>query len=226
VQKDSIVFAFVRRHLDPIDSLTEVLFGLIMVLTVTLGAGLIAGGEAPLVGTELLAAAVGCNLAWGVIDAVFYVMGSLFARRETARLVRAIREAPDGDAALGLVRGAFQPRVGAHGRAEDREALYRALQGVAARTETTGTGITAEDLRGGLAVFLLVAATAVPAAIPFLVIADPMLALRVSNMSLVALLFVVGFRWSRRSGGGGWRSGFVMMFLGLALTAIAIALGG
>lgn len=220
------MFAFVRRHLDPIDGLTEILFGLIMVLAVTLGAGLVAGREAPLVGADLVSAAVGCNLAWGVIDGVFYVMGSLFARRETARLIQAVRHAPDGEAALRLVRDAYSPRIGAHGRAEEREALYRALGAVAARTEAVGTGITAEDLRGGLAVFLLVAATSIPAAIPFLLIADPVVALRVSNVSLVALLFFVGFRWSRRSGGSGWRSGFVMMALGLALTAVAIALGG
>ena len=49
----------------------------------------------------------------------------------------------------------------------------------------------------GLAVFLLVVAPALPAALPFFVIADPQQALRASNALLVVLLFVIGWRWGR-----------------------------
>jgi hypothetical protein len=62
--------SFVGR-LDPDESLGEILAGLIMVLTFTLAAGVISRGGQDGVRT-LLFAAVGCNLAWGIIDAVFY----------------------------------------------------------------------------------------------------------------------------------------------------------
>src|SRR4051794_1447908 len=63
---------FVARYLDPASRLGEVLFGLIMVLSMTLTAEIAAGGHAP--ARELIFAAVGCNIAWGLIDAFMYLM--------------------------------------------------------------------------------------------------------------------------------------------------------
>ena len=55
------------RQLDPIERSSEVLFGLIMVLTFT-GSLRITGADRDSVRT-MLVAALGCNLAWGMIDA-------------------------------------------------------------------------------------------------------------------------------------------------------------
>jgi VIT1/CCC1 family predicted Fe2+/Mn2+ transporter len=86
--------------------------------------------------------------------------------------------------------------------------------------------VTADDLRGTFAVFLLVVGAALPAALPFLLIVDPLLALRVSNPVLVALLFIVGFHWARYIGGNGWRTGLATVLFGLVLVGVAIASGG
>jgi hypothetical protein len=90
---------FWRRHLEPVESLGEILFGLIMVLTFTLGASLAGGHE-----RGLILAALGCNVAWGVIDGVLFVLSSRFERRRRDRLIRAVRQAPDADAALAAIR--------------------------------------------------------------------------------------------------------------------------
>jgi hypothetical protein len=65
--RSSPIQSFVNRYLDPTDSLSEVLFGPIMALTFTLGAGLIVkeGREAT---TQLLLGILGCNVAWGLVD--------------------------------------------------------------------------------------------------------------------------------------------------------------
>src|SRR5262245_50154961 len=55
------------RVLDPMDRISEVLFGLIMVLTYTSTLGVVTGDRAPV--REMLIGALGCNLAWGIIDA-------------------------------------------------------------------------------------------------------------------------------------------------------------
>ena len=60
---------FLKRHLDPASRMGEIMFGLIMVLTTTLTAGL-AAESGPAGVRQLLHAAVGCNIAWGIIDAV------------------------------------------------------------------------------------------------------------------------------------------------------------
>ena len=105
-------FPYLNRHLDPAESLAEVLFGLIMVLTCTLGASLIAGIDRDTLRT-MLVAALGCNVAWGVIDAALHIMGIAFARSRNSRLMQAVRSAPDAAAGLALwVRQAMEPRVG------------------------------------------------------------------------------------------------------------------
>src|SRR5262245_55144232 len=61
--------------LDPIDRVSEILFGLIMVLTFTGSLSVAESGRAEI--REMFVGAVGCNLAWGLIDAIFYLMGCL-----------------------------------------------------------------------------------------------------------------------------------------------------
>ena len=74
-----------------------------MVLTFPLAAGVATRGAQDGV-RPLLLAAVGCNLAWGIIDAVFYVMTNAFVRRRRARLFCAVSAAASEDAALATIR--------------------------------------------------------------------------------------------------------------------------
>ncbi len=196
-----------------------------MVLTCTLGASVIAGLDRDSL-RSLFIAALGCNVAWGVIDAALYVMGRIFVRTQNARLMQAIRSASDDASGLGIVRQALEPRFGSFGWNEDREQFYRSLRAMVVHSEARHNLVTADDLRSAAVVFVLVVATALPPAVPFLLIADPLVALRVSNIVLVALLFVVGFCWARAIGGSGWRTGLVMMLSGVLLVGIAIAFGG
>ncbi len=62
-----------RRVLAPNERVAEVLFGLIMVLTFT-GSLSIAEADRADVRTMLLGA-LGCNIAWGLIDWILYLMG-------------------------------------------------------------------------------------------------------------------------------------------------------
>ena len=72
--------AVLHRYLDPSTSLAEILFGLIMTLTFTLGAGLLIEDEGHAGARELLIAVIGCNVAWGIIDGALYLVGQLFDR--------------------------------------------------------------------------------------------------------------------------------------------------
>src|SRR5262245_66293704 len=58
--------------LDPMERLSEVLFGLIMVLTYTGTLGVVTADRMQI--NTMLIGAVGCNLAWGIIDAGMYLM--------------------------------------------------------------------------------------------------------------------------------------------------------
>ena len=70
--------SLVHRYVDPATSLGEILFGLIMTLTFTLGAGIIIEDEGREGARQLLIAVIGCNIAWGVIDGALYLVNQLF----------------------------------------------------------------------------------------------------------------------------------------------------
>src|SRR4030095_9160134 len=99
---------FVQRHLDPASRMGEILFGLIMVLSVTLTAGLtVSEGREGV--RQLLVAALGCNIAWGIIDGIMYVMNCMAERSVRGRLVRPIQGASDPKCALAITRNTAEP---------------------------------------------------------------------------------------------------------------------
>ena len=79
--------------LDPIDRISEVLFGLFMVLTFTGTLSVVDSGRDEV--RDMLVAAIGCNIAWGFVDGVMYVLRNLVARSRKATLMRAVREAAE-----------------------------------------------------------------------------------------------------------------------------------
>ena len=65
-----------------------------------------------------------------------------------------------------------------------------------------------------------------PVTIPFLVMRDPVPALRVSNAIAVVLLFGAGYAFGRLTGRHPAGMGSAMVVLGSILVGITIALGG
>jgi hypothetical protein len=212
-------------HLDPGDRLGEVLFGLIMVLTFTLGAGIGLAGNRDAT-RELLIAALGCNAAWGIIDAALHLIGRVSERGRLYRLLRAIQATPNDGHALALVSQELDERIPSMVRPEIRAALDREVLERVRETKAEPNRLTRADLWAGLAVFWLVFLTALPAVVPFLLFRDARLALRASNAVLIGLLFYVGWRWGAYTGASPSRTGLFMVSLGVALVVVAIALGG
>jgi len=218
--------AVLHRYLDPSTSLAEILFGLIMTLTFTLGAGLIIEDEGRAGARELLIAVIGCNVAWGIIDAALYLVGQLFDRGRLQRLGLAIRRTHHRSDAITLVGEELNPLLGGLLSPRETEALYeRIVDNISRKTEKKNS-ITRDDWLGALISFFLVVITSLPAAIPFLLIDDARLALRISNAVLVALLFFTGYWWARYTVSKPWIAGVAFLLIGTALVVAAIALGG
>lgn len=218
--------SLLHRYLDPVSSLGEVLFGLIMTLTFTLGAGLLIEDEGRAGARELLIAVIGCNIAWGIIDGALYMVGELFHRGRLRRIGEGVRRSPDERAAIALVSSELDELL-AHVTSEpEREALYRKfVQHVRSRPRVAMT-LKKADVLGALWSFCLVVLASVPVAVPFLLLDEARVALRVSNAVLLAMLFVVGYWWARFTLGKPWLVGCVFLLGGLALVVVAMALGG
>lgn len=211
-----------RRVLEPIERISEVLFGLIMVLTFTCSLSVAEVGRDDV--RTMLVAALGCNLAWGIIDAVFYLMGSLAEKGRGLTLYREIRRAEDPAVAGRLVAGALPPVVAAVLGSAEVDTIRRRLVGLP--EPPARARLDRDDGLGALAVFLWVFVSTFPVAIPFLLLDDAARALRLSNAVAVILLFATGYVFGRVAGRSPWGAGLVMVVLGVAMVALTIALGG
>lgn len=219
------LFRRLHRHLDPGDTLAELIFGLLMVLTFTLGARLLGPGE-PTDGRELLVAAIGCNIAWGIIDGFLYVLGQVFERLRVRSVLESLRVAGDESTAVATLQGELDDDLVGLGDASQRDRFYASIALAARAGPAAKVRVLAEDLRGAVRVFFLVVFTAVPAALPFVLWDNAHLALRISNALLLACLFIVGFFWGRHVGARPLFAGTLIMSIGVVLVLIAIPLGG
>ncbi len=210
-----------RRILEPAERFAEIVFGLVMVLTFT-GTLRVAGSGREQV-REMLLAALSCNVAWGIVDGVMFVVMSAVERARRVALLRGIRAAGP-EAARAIVRGALPPVLAAG--IEDVEA-DRIVARVRARVDVSRrAAVTARDLGGAVACFLLTVAATFPPTVPFLALANVHAAVHVSNAVAVASLFLAGCGLGNATGVRPWRLGLVMVLVGGALVGITNALGG
>jgi hypothetical protein len=203
------------------ERLSEIIFGLIMVLTFTCSFSAATSGRAEV--REMLIGAIGCNLAWGVIDALMYLMSSLGMRGHGLLSLQRLRR---GGAAEGraVLAGALPPLVASNMREEELESIrlrLAALPEPAKRARLEG-----EDWKGALAVFLLVFLSTLPVILPFDVIRDARAALRLSNAMALFLLLLSGYKLGRYSGRSPWGTALSMAGIGIVVVAGTIALGG
>lgn len=215
--------AFIQRHLDPGRRLNEVLFGLIMALGIT---GAVRFGLEQANNRELLIAVLGCNIAWGVVDGVMYVMVMLFERGRKTRIVNAVFSAPTDDVALQRIHEELGPRLESLTTPDERAQLYRWVLDLARQSQREQPRILRTDILGGIAIGLLILVATLPVAVPFLLFSNVTIAVRVSNLVTLVMLFGIGWWWGRTVGANPLRIGAGVAGIGLTMVLITIALGG
>jgi hypothetical protein len=210
----------IPRVLDPIDRISEILFGLIMVLTSTSTLSVISAGK-PEIQTMILGA-LGCNLAWGIIDGGLYVLGSLDERGRGLLTLQAIRNAKPAEAWRMIAEALPRPLASLPNT--NLEQLRQEL--VRQPKPPERPGLNGQDALGALGVCLLVFCSTFPPVLPFLFLDDVQTALRISNVIAIAMLFGCGFYYGRGTGLHPWATGLVMVAVGTALVGVAVLLGG
>jgi VIT1/CCC1 family predicted Fe2+/Mn2+ transporter len=193
-----------------------------MVLTFTSSISIAEGSAADT--RTLLAGAIGCNLAWGIVDAAMYLMANLSARARGLATVRAIRGGCGDEVGNVLLLDALPPVVASVLTPVDIETMRQRLAGLPEPSRLVP--LNRADYRGAAAVFLLVFFSTFPIVIPFLVIQNVAVALRASNAVAIIMMFAAGWSLGRYSGRSGWRAGLAMVALGIVLVGITVALGG
>ena len=213
---------FSKRVLDPHERISEVLFGLIMVLTFT---GSISVAETNRENVRgVLIAALGCNLAWGIIDAVLYLLGCLAEKGRNATALKAVRASRDSRQAHQFIGAALPPLIASVLQHAEMETIRQRLLQL---PEPHGSArLSGRDWLGALGVFLLVFFATLPVALPFVIIRHHAWAMRASNAIAIMLLFLAGAAYGWCIGRSPWIIGIVMVVLGALLVGITMALGG
>jgi hypothetical protein len=211
-----------KRVLEPIDRISEVLFGLIMVLTFTGSLSVATAGRSEV--RTMLIGALGCNLAWGIIDGVLYMMGSLAEKGRNLFTYRAVRKATDPKEAQRRIADALPSVVASVLEPVELEALHQRLKQLPEPPERAHLG--KDDWLGAIGVFLLVFLSTFPVVIPFIFMRNAGPALRVSNAVAIVMLFLTGYAFGHLTGRRPWLAGILMVILGLVLVGVTVALGG
>lgn len=208
--------------LNPVDRIAEVLFGLIMVLTFT-GAISASNTEREEV-RELLWAALGCNVAWGLVDAIMYLMNIAVERGHALTVIKKIKATDSDDKSGEILKDEIQPAISGLMTQKELNELSARIKQIPEPSKLNLITIT--DLFAGLQIFLLVFLCTFPVALPFAFIDDLALAMRVSNGVALLLLFIGGFLLAGYAGFRRFLTAFLYTMIGVALVALTMALGG
>ncbi|HXX86015.1 MAG TPA: hypothetical protein VEN29_18805 [Casimicrobiaceae bacterium] len=210
-----------ERLLDPINRVSEIMFGLIMAVTIVGSLSIATAGKSEV--RTVLLAALGCNLAWGLVDAVMYLVRTLTERTRNVALTKRVIGAADTDTAHRFIREALPPHVDAITGPAELEGMRRRLLD----PPRSGNGLEGEDYLAAAGIFLLVVAATFPVVVPFLLTSDTALAMNSSRVITLAMLYAAGFTLGRYAGHAQpVRTGLAMLLLGAALITAVVALGG
>jgi VIT1/CCC1 family predicted Fe2+/Mn2+ transporter len=207
--------------LNPVDRVSEMIFGLFMALTFVGVVSMASAGREEI--RTMLITALGCNLAWGMVDAVMYLVRTIADRGRLVTLTRSIREA-DAEVGRRMLQDALSTPVAKLITTTEIEAMrgrLLALTDVPARPR-----LQRDDFLAAFGVFLIVVASTFPVALPFIFIKDAGTALFVSRAIALGMLFLGGLALGRYAGYGSWKTGVMMAGLGSVVVAAVIALGG
>jgi hypothetical protein len=206
--------------LSPFERASESVFGILMAISVTAAFEITVGKDVDT--RELMIAALGCNLAWGLIDAVMYLLQQQFDRYRQHRIVVQLHAAGSEDEFRRVVRDASPPLL-AEALTPDAFARIRELT---SRASEKPSFWPARELAVAGLICLIVFASTFPLVVPFMLMQDPWLAMRASHAVAAVMLFWLGWGLGRWSGASPLASGVVFATVGVVLAVSCIALGG
>jgi hypothetical protein len=210
-----------KRLLDTMERISEVLFGLIMVLTITCSFSVAGAGKTEV--RQMLIGALGCNVAWGIIDALMYWMACFSERGRGILALRALQAAGDPTKAHAIIARAMPPLLASVVSPAQFEEMRLRLNQLEPPDRPR---LTKDDWLAGVGVFLLVFIATLPVVLPFAVLSEPARAFRISNGIAIVMLFLAGYAYGRHAGHRPWIMALATVVLGVVLVGMTIALGG
>lgn len=204
------------------DRLSEVLFGLIMVLTFTGTISVSTSGKQEV--NELMWAALGCNLAWGLVDGIMYIMDTLIGRAHSILQLQKLKKNQSLDASREIIRDNISPLISEIMTNDEIDQLNEKMKQLP--EANIKNSLNLKDFKIAGQIFLLVFLSTLPVALPFFLLQDVALAMRLSNLIALILLFLSGYSLAKYSGLRPWLTAFAYVAIGVFLVVLTIFLGG
>ena len=173
---------------------------------------------------QLLIGAIGCNLAWGLVDATMYLIGVLAQKNRSKTILDSVHNSPGTDKAKEYIFEALPPVLTSAIGTEELDMIRNKLTDLPATH--IDVRLTVPDVKKAIGIFFLIFISTFPIVIPFLFIKDTKLALRVSNLVAIVMMFLCGWSLAKYVGFNKWRMSITIVLIGIFLVAITIALGG
>jgi hypothetical protein len=228
----------IRRPTDylyPHERLVEILYGLVIALTITSAIRVITGGGTlDSSGTKLMVTtSLGAGMAWGVIDAVLYIFVAVFQRHRYTRIAGKISSAKDESEALATIQEDLEDSLVGTLDVEDQKSVYRLVLHAQRRSSKASythqpkyLGIVKDDVFGAVQVFLAMLLATLVVVVPLWLIEPPHVAVIVSNIVAFAVLFIVGYTWAKHTNIRKTLFGIVLVSMGVVIVGISVVLGG
>lgn len=212
------------KSISPSAVLAELVYGTITALAVTNTLWYALRGS-PDADTTLIIAALGANAAWGVADAMIYLLTVMVENRRAYNLAVSVRTM-DHEEAMTAITDDFSGTV-LHTMDEDeRDIWVNAVHAKLKRIEPHMQRLTINDGFGALSCFLISIAAAVPVLIPHLFTSDVQTAVIMGNVIGLVMMFVLGFVWAGRMRGPRWQAGLIMVIIGVTILTVVTLIGG
>lgn len=221
------------RILDPIDRMSETIFSILIVLIFTLAyraISLLPIDSEILQLTDsitIFRASLGAVVAWGIIDAVMYGIFSVFERKDKVRMLNAVKCSSSDPSRLTIIAEAFDYIFEPITDEAHRMQIYAQILEAMKTAQPKRIKIETEDILGAGAVFVAAIVAVIPSLLPLVLFRDNLnLALRLSNLFSLLMLFITGYRWGKYSGYKPWLTGLIIMSIAILMVILAIPLGG
>ena len=230
--KESLLVKLLGNFLDPIDALSATFFSILFALLFTLSYGIllyngvIDASFSSGYGTELFFAIWGAVAIWGAIDGVMYTLTEAFQRGERHRLLQCVQGADEEETAVSAIADELDFILEPITNDDQRYNLYHDILAHLHQAEPQEAGLRREDVLGGLTSVLVSVIVVLPSLMPLLLLENTALAIRISNIISVFVIFGTGYSWGKHTDANPWKTGLILASVCLSLVLMAILIGG
>ncbi len=203
------------------DRVSEILYGLIMALTFTCTLSITKSDKT--IVNDMLIGALGCNIAWGIVDAVMYLLTTLTDNVREATVFNFVQKTKDTEKARQFISDAIPSTIASVLQPDELEVIRKNSSKM---PPAEIKRLDSKNFVTAVEIFVLVFLSTLPVALPFIFISDLNIALRTSNSIAILMMFSCGWILGKYAGRKRFLMGIMMSLIGAIFVVITIALGG